>query len=425
VRLLVLAPSYPHSGHSFSGLFNERCVAALSKLCETVEVVVPRPFCPPGLSRLSPRWKTYSDMPGKEIRGGVPIWRPAQIQIPSIGGPLWLDRGSFLCVAREVRAMHRRVDFDAILSFDLLGTGGLAWRLGRDLGIPAAGYATGDDVKVAPLSSWGKMLTNVVRRLDLVFYQSRELLERVASLLETDEAALESAGHMVLPRGIPPAPALDRAEVRTRVRRELGIAEDRVLVLSVGRFVRDKGIYELLDALSAAGKNNPRIASVLVGGKPGFDEERAIELKLASEPELARSIRLLPAVTPERIWELLCAADLFAFPSHREGMPNSLLEAMAMGVPSVAFAIPPVLEIAAGKGAPVIVPLLDSGTFAEALLRLASSAEERRRTSEAGRAIVLERFSVSKNMAVALGRLAAVASSRRRPSLAPAHRSVG
>ena len=62
MRLLVLAPSYPHSGHSFSGLFNERCVAALSKLCETVEVVVPRPFCPPGLSRLSPRWKTYSDM---------------------------------------------------------------------------------------------------------------------------------------------------------------------------------------------------------------------------------------------------------------------------------------------------------------------------------------------------------------------------
>ena len=118
------------------------------------------------------------------------------------------------------------------------------------------------------------------------------------------------------------------------------------------------------------------IASVLVGGKPGFDEERAIELKLASEPELARSIRLLPAVTPERIWELLCAADLFAFPSHREGMPNSLLEAMAMGVPSVAFAIPPVLEIAAGKGAPVIVPLLDSGAFAEALLRRADARRD-------------------------------------------------
>jgi glycosyltransferase involved in cell wall biosynthesis len=106
-------------------------------------------------------------------------------------------------------------------------------------------------------------------------------------------------------------------------------------------------------------------------------------------------------------------------------MPNSLLEAMAMGVPSVAFGIPPVSEIAAGKGAPVIVPLLDAEAFAGALLHLASSSEERSRTGEAGRAIVLERFSVAKNMAVALDRLAGAASSRRRPSMVPAHRSVG
>ena len=156
MRLLVLAPSYPHAGHSFAGLFNERCVAALSELCESLEVVVPRPWCPPGMSRLSPRWKTYADMPKKEIRGGVSIWRPPYLQVPSVGGPLWLDRGSFVCLRSAVRRMHRRAGFDAILSFDLLGTGGLAWRLGRELGIPAAGYATGDDVTVPPASTWGR-----------------------------------------------------------------------------------------------------------------------------------------------------------------------------------------------------------------------------------------------------------------------------
>jgi glycosyltransferase involved in cell wall biosynthesis len=38
---------------------------------------------------------------------------------------------------------------------------------------------------------------------------------------------------------------------------------------------------------------------------------------------------------------------MFAFTSHHEGMPNSLLEAMAMGVPAIAFAIPPVVELEA------------------------------------------------------------------------------
>ena len=243
--------------------------------------------------------------------------------------------------------------------------------------------------------------------------------------MDADPARLEAGRHVVLPRGIPGPPGLARGEVRKRLRGELGVTPDQLLVLSIGRLVRDKGVFELLDALSAAGKKDPRLVSVLVGGKPGFDEESAVEERRRNDPVLARSVRLMPAVPPEKVWELLCAADLFAFASHREGMPNSLLEAMAMGVPAVAFAIPPVREIEGGKGAPVLVPPLDAAAFAEALLRLASSSEERRRTGEAGRARVLERFSVRKNMASALERLSSRGAPRQPAALPAASRSAG
>jgi len=426
VRLLILAPSYPHAGHPFAGLFNERCVAALAEICESIEVVVPRPYCPPGFARLSARWQTYSEMPRKEVRGGVPIWRPAHIQVPWFGAPFWLDQGGFLCVRNAVRAVHRRVKFEAILSFDLLGTGGLAWRIGRDLGIAAAGYATGDDVKVPADSPLGRMVRQAIDRLDLVFYQSRELLERVSSLLAIEPGKLEGSGHIVLPRGVPEPPALSRAAVRDRVRAEWGVGPDRVVVLSVGRIVRDKGVFELLDVLSGARAKDPRFFGVLVGGKPGFDEFSAVEERRQSDPSLAGSVKLLPAVEPERVWELLCAADVFAFTSHREGMPNSLLEAMAMETPTVAFAIPPVREIEGGTGAPVLVPAFQTEGMIDAILRLAASPEERRRVAQAGKARIADRFSVKKNMAAAVEALSSVVASRRSsPAFPQAKRSVG
>jgi glycosyltransferase involved in cell wall biosynthesis len=103
----------------------------------------------------------------------------------------------------------------------------------------------------------------------------------------------------------------------------------------------------------------------------------------------------------------LCAADIFAFPSHEgwEGMPNSLLEAMVMKVPAVAFAIQPILEIESGTGGIVIVPQLDSEQFSKEILRLAASSDERARIGEIGRAQVMERFTVRKNMAEAVERL--------------------
>jgi glycosyltransferase involved in cell wall biosynthesis len=113
----------------------------------------------------------------------------------------------------------------------------------------------------------------------------------------------------------------------------------------------------------------------------------------------------------------MCAADIFAFTSSDkggEGMPNSLLEAMVMGLPSVAFAIPPVREIEAGTGALNLVPPFDSPRLAEEILGLAASREERARIGERGKQQVLERFMVRSNMVEAVRRLTQIVETRER-----------
>jgi glycosyltransferase involved in cell wall biosynthesis len=302
--------------------------------------------------------------------------------------------------------MHGRMGFDALLSFDLLGAGGVAWRIGQHLAIPAAGWATGDDVRVPASSPYGRVVRRAMQRLDLVFYQSRELLDKGAALLSVAPDGMARERHRVLPRGIPTPPALHRSETRKRVRAEWGVTDDQLVILSIGRMTREKGVFELLDAIARVVPRDARAICLLLGSLPAFDESAAIRKKLDATPRLRERVRLLPACAPEHVWDCLCGADLFAFTSYREGMPNSLLEAMAMGVPAVAFAIPSVLELDGGQGAVLTVPPFDASLLAEAIVRLLNSPTERGQFGEQGKARILARYMVKDNMATALESLA-------------------
>jgi len=411
LNLLVLAGAYPHADHPFAGVFSERCVQALLPLCERLEVVAPRPFAPPLLSNLNPRWKVYSRIVGHEIRNGVSVYRPAYPQIPRLGGAVWTDLASYLSTRRKIQGLHRRVGFDAILSFDLIAAGGLAWRLGQALSIPAAGWAFGEDVLGGKSSSYGAALLRTLQRLALIFYQSCELFEHAARLLGTSMDKLGNDRHLVLSHGIAVPPAVFRRdEARSRLRRDWGVGDSDIVVLYVGRILSDKGVFQFIDAVTSAAQRIPLLRGVLVGSLPGMDETAAVERRLRGDSRLLDRVRILPACGPEAVWDYLSAADIFGFPSrHREGMPNSLLEAMSMGVPAIAFAIPPVQEIEAGTGGLVLVPPGNSKVLAEQIVRLASDPVERTRVGKTGQAIVMERFVVRRNMATAFARLSEIA----------------
>jgi glycosyltransferase involved in cell wall biosynthesis len=288
----------------------------------------------------------------------------------------------------------------------------VAWRLGRRLGIPVAVWATGSDIRQREGTTAHKSVARTLSNADLVIYQSRELLEIGARIKKATPSALLENNHLILSRGIPEPPLLPKEEVRKRERLAVNIAEDEILVSFIGRVTRSKGIFELLEAIAFAASRNSKIKCLIIGSKPAFDETKAIEKKLNETPALRGFVKILPACDPDKVWEYLCAADIFAFPSHNEGMPNSLLEAMAMGVPSVAFAIPPVVELDNGSGALMTVPPLDAQLFARAIEELAASPETRQAIGAKGKTKVLKKFSVRKSMAEAVDRLSALVNER-------------
>jgi glycosyltransferase involved in cell wall biosynthesis len=208
--------------------------------------------------------------------------------------------------------------------------------------------------------------------------------------------------HIVLPRGVLTPPSLPRLATREKLREAWGIADNQVVVIYTGRIVRDKGMFELLEAISLAAARDDRIVCIMVGSIPAVDETRAVQKKIDETPLLRRRVKLLPACSSDKVWEYLAAADIFAFPSYAEGMSNALLEAMAMGLPAIAFAIPSVQEIESGKGCILTVQPFSSALFSEAILYLAGCPEIRMQIGKKAKEQVKERFSVQKNMAEAL-----------------------
>ena len=191
---------------------------------------------------------------------------------------------------------------------------------------------------------------------------------------------------IVVPNGVPvPPPAT--AEGRARARAVLGVAEPDVVVGCVARLAPEKDHRTLLGALHAALPTAPRLRLILVGDGP----ERAALTSLASELGLADRVTFLGARSD--VADLLPGLDLFTLASRREGLPLSLLEALAAGVPAVTTAVgemPRVLEGGGGRTAPAG----DAAQLAEMLAFAAVSPEWRQSAGRAGRELVGARYSM-------------------------------
>ena len=162
----------------------------------------------------------------------------------------------------------------------------------------------------------------------------------------------------VIPRGVP-APALRPPASRG----ELGLPEGP-LVVNVGRLAAQKGQALLVEAFADARAAVPDAGLVIVGR----DGEASDEVKDAIVRfEVADSVTLVGHST--RVSDYLSHGHVFAFSSLMEGLGTAVLEAMAIGIPVVAFDIPPVREAAQDGRYAELIPAGDVPALAAALVR--------------------------------------------------------
>jgi glycosyltransferase involved in cell wall biosynthesis len=181
-----------------------------------------------------------------------------------------------------------------------------------------------------------------------------------------------------------PASKIDRQKKRMELR--LGAAD--LLVGAVGRLDRQKGFATLIEAMSRL-KGSPLKCAIL-----GDGPERPRLEALIRRHHLESSVWLLGEKGEIPSW--LSAFDLYCLPSLWEGLPNSLLEAMALGLPVVASRVDGVPEaVTSGKDG-LLVPPSKPAALAAALKTLAGDPAMRASLGAAAKAAVGERFTLRR-----------------------------
>lgn len=171
-----------------------------------------------------------------------------------------------------------------------------------------------------------------------------------------------------------------------------GIKKDVFTFVFVGRIVRDKGINELCRAMDKLSRS-VQARLILVGNfedslDPISDEARGI---IEKNPAIE-------SVGPKYGDELLsyyAASDCFVFPSYREGFPNTVIEAGAMGLPSIVTDINGSREIINHGENGVVIPSKDADALYEAMLDMVNDNASRDRMADNAREMIASRFEQS------------------------------
>jgi glycosyltransferase involved in cell wall biosynthesis len=191
---------------------------------------------------------------------------------------------------------------------------------------------------------------------------------------------------VVIPNGIvvPPAPT---SEARARARARLGLSADDVVLGIVARLSPQKSHQVLLRAVASLAPDRPRLRLVVVGGG---EEEHALR-GLAATLEIGD--RVLFTGIRRDVPALLAAFDVACLSSVHEGVPLTVLESMAAGLPVVATDCGALRDLVAdGEG--FLVPVGDTVTFAGRLAELCDDPERRAVMGARARARAEREFSI-------------------------------
>jgi len=206
-----------------------------------------------------------------------------------------------------------------------------------------------------------------------------------------NEGVVRFGGICVLGRGSVAGVDLARfhpdGSARMTIRSELGVSAENQIFLFVGRMVRDKGVYDLIDAFALVNAKHPKWELWMVG-----PDEEAIQADLEMcSATLGISARWFGSTTcPERY---MAAADVFVLPSYREGFGSVIIEAAACGIPSIAYRIDGVIDAIVENRTGLFVDTGDIYNLAKSMCRLGSEPNIRRHLGEAALMRAVKEFS--------------------------------
>jgi glycosyltransferase involved in cell wall biosynthesis len=296
----------------------------------------------------------------------------------------WRD----FCSLIQLMTLFRRERFDLVHSI-MPKTGLLTMLAGCLSGIPNRMHTFTGQVW-ANKRGWKrgalKMFDRLIAALATdILVDSRSQLDFLVS-----EGVLKQGSGVVIGYGsicgVDPDRFYPDAQIKSMVRRELGINQNATVVLFLGRLNRDKGMLDLAAAFAEITRHKPDTVLLLVGAEEDVPFKRIQEICGEGCDQL-RKVGFTH--NPERY---MATADIFCLPSYREGFGQVIIEAAASGVPTVASRIYGITDSVEDGLTGLLFPAGDIAELIKTLLTLIEDHVLRQKMGAAARLRTLELF---------------------------------
>ncbi len=183
-------------------------------------------------------------------------------------------------------------------------------------------------------------------------------------------------------------PGMFSEEDRKEKRAKLGIAQEDLVFIFVGRLVKEKGINELVAAFSKLNELRPQTSLLLVGPyEQDLDPLLPQTMKIIQNHQKIFTTGFQQDVRP-----YFAISDVLTFPSYREGFPNVVMQAGAMGIPSIVTDINGCNEIIQQEVNGLIIPVKDEDLLYEAMEELSKDKELRTKLASGSRSVITDNY---------------------------------
>lgn len=235
---------------------------------------------------------------------------------------------------------------------------------------------TWDNLKIRTFHWVEKMLARFADRIVAVSHAQSAKLKRLY-VPERKVSVIHNAIDLA---------SLQRTEPQD-LRVRFGLPAEAIVAVAAGRFSREKGQPTLVQAGSLAVMKNPRLRIVMFGNGPELDRIKQSVRDLGCDQYI-----ICPGFE-RNILACVKGADMLVNPSFTEGLPNVLLEAMALGIPVIATNVGGVPELVTHAVSGLLVQPDDAYALAEGMLTLANDPQRRAALAVAALETVRQSFS--------------------------------
>jgi len=230
----------------------------------------------------------------------------------------------------------------------------------------------------------GRLAAWTLRR---ICRSSARVLVLSHNLVDMAHAVHPKAKVAVVPNGCPPAVRPDQAGGRD---------ESHPVLLYMGKLSHKKGLSDVLRAAGKMARSVPGLEFVIAGGwdPPEYQQHTR---RLIQDLDLSDTVRFVGPVAGDEKTDLLARAWVVVVPSHSEGQPWVILEAMSAGIPVVATDTGAIAETVADGVSGFVVPIGDTAALAERMRALLTDDELWLRMKKASLEEHRARFAVERS----------------------------